>query len=60
MTRYWWRTAGETVVPFACDAGTLNSTVCMLAPVQWPAVSSMPPWMSQPVQPTGMMRPTKT
>ena len=57
--RYWSRTGGETVVPFGCEAGTLNSTVWVELLMQCPAVSSAPLSISQPVQPIGIIRPTK-
>ena len=59
MTRYWSRTGGATGVPSACEAGTLNSTVCVFALMQCPAVNRLPPSISQPVQPIGIIRPAR-
>src|SRR5215207_5029415 len=56
--RYWSRTPGLTMVPSAIEAGTLNCRKS-IAPRQCPAVSTRSRSISQPVQPTGTIRPTR-
>ena len=59
---YWSSGPGCWMLPLPSESGTLNSTICALEPVQWPAVRKQPVWssMSHAEQPMGTMRPDRS